>query len=507
LAASPSIAAQDGKSTDGNRSYEVTPPVLETNHREVDFAFRVAIGDVLGNVKLFRGGLLTESRPVLMAGLGYHDPWVRDSSMNTWNGGSLMIPEVMYNSLLAALPKRYEQVGIGSEGRNPQYWDAVIWVTGAWHHYLYTGDQEFLKLAFTASKGSLAYYERTEFNPEENLFRGPAWSDGIGAYPEPYCDTGNNAEITQWPKHNPDKVSKPGFGIPMMALSSNCIYYNAYRLLEQMARELGQPVDPQWAVKAEKIKTAINTRLWNEKSGTYRMFIGPFGDSDQQEGLGAAYCLLFGIADEKRATSVFEHQYVAPAGIPCGYPNLPRYRGPEGKDFGQHAEVVWPQIQGYWAEAAARYGHAGLFAHEFFNLAHHGARDRQFAESYHPITGEIYGGMHEGVAGQKLVGPPVLQPAAPRNTWSSTAFMRMVMMGMVGMRFDVQGIHFQPCVPEGISSVRLQNVRYRHANINVTIKGTGTKVKTCAINRKDSSDPFIPCSAQGRQEVLLTIGL
>jgi hypothetical protein len=490
----------------GSRSYEVTPPLLETNRGEINVAFRVAIGDILGNVKPFKSGLLTEPRPVLIAGLGYAGPWERDSAMNAWNGCSLWLPGVMHNNLLAVLPRKYEEVGIGSQGSNPQYWDAMIWVTGAWHHYLYTGDKEFLKLAFAASKGSMGYYERTEFNAAENLFRGPAWSDGIGAYPEPYCDTGNNAAITAWPAHNPDKVSKPGFGIPMMALSTNCVYYNAYRTLEKMARELDEKPDPRWAEQAEKIKNAINAKLWNEKAGTYRMFIGPFGNSDQEEGLGAAYCILFGIADEKRAASVFAHQHIDPAGLPCGYPNLPRYAGPEGKDFGQHTEVIWPQIQGYWAEAAARHGRADLFRNEFFKLASYGARDFQFSESYHPITGEIYGGMHEGVAGVSVNGPIMLQPSVPRQTWTATSFMRMAIMGMVGMRFDASGIRFAPCVPEGINFVRLQNVRYRNANINVTIKGTGVSVKSCKINGKNATDYFIPCAAEGRQEVALTVG-
>lgn len=51
--------------------------------------------------------------------------------------------------------------------------------------------------------------------------------------------------------------------------------------------------------------------------------------------------------------------------------------------FGRHMGTVWPQIQGFWAEAAARAAHADVFGHEFFSLVAHAVRDKHFAEIYH----------------------------------------------------------------------------------------------------------------------------
>jgi hypothetical protein len=119
--------------------------------------------------------------------------------------------------------------------------------------------------------------------------------------------------------------------------------------------------------------------------------IGPFGNCDHQEGLGSSYALLFDIADATQTESVFANQHVTPAGLPCGWPNLVRYERPDGMSFGRHVGTVWPQIQGFWAEAAARAGKADVFGHEFFNLAAHAARDKHFAEIYHPITGQWAG--------------------------------------------------------------------------------------------------------------------
>ena len=162
---------------------------------------------------------------------------------------------------------------------------------------MYTGDRQFLATALEATKNSLTYFEQTEFDATTNLFRGPGWSDGVAGYPDEYADAGGSSGILDWPKHNPDKVSKPGYGIPMQALSTNCLYYNAYLTAEKMAGELQVPADPQWKTKAAKLKQAINSHLWLPDKGYYRFLVGPLGNCDHQEGLGAAYALLFGVAD------------------------------------------------------------------------------------------------------------------------------------------------------------------------------------------------------------------
>jgi glycogen debranching enzyme len=285
-----------------------------------------------------------------------------------------------------------------------------------------------------------------------------------------------------------------------MALSTNCLYYNAYLTAEKMATELQAPVDPQWRIKAERIRDAINSRLWDDTQGCYRFLVGPLGDCDHQEGLGSAYALLFGIADPQRAELVFAAQHVTPAGLPCGWPNLPRYERPDGMSFGRHMGTVWPQIQGFWAEAAARAGKADLFGHEFLKLASHAARDNHFAEIYHPLTGLPYGGLQENL-GQGIV----LWEATSRQTWAATAYLRMVLLGLCGLRFDTEGVRFQPCVPDGIASVDLRNLAYGKMNLDVTIRGTGTKIKQCLISGKESRDGFVSATDEGHKAVTITM--
>jgi glycogen debranching enzyme len=492
IALGPLPAAAEGAA---QGSLEVCIPALNTDNGTVNQAFRIAIGDVLGNVAPLKDGLLDHPVPVLLAGLDYGTPWTRDASINAWNGASLMMPEVSRNTLLSVLTRENGKVRIGG-----QYWDAVVWTTGAWHHYLYTGDRQFLALALDATKNSLAYFEQTEFDAKDGLFRGPAWSDGVAAYPAEYADAGGSSGILDWPKHNPGKASKPGYGIPMKALSTNCLYYNAYVTAEKMAAELKVPADPQWKVKATNLKQAVNANLWNEEQGCYRMLIGPLGKCDCQEGLGSSYALLFGIADAQRAEALFARQHVTPAGIPCGWPNLPRYQSKDGMSFGRHIGTVWPQIQGFWAEAAARAGKPQVFGHELLNLAAHAARDKQFAEIYHPISGKIYGGLQES-EGRGII----LWQATSRQTWAATAYLRMILLGLAGLRFDAEGVRFHPCLPKGISYAELKNLKYRRMTLDVTVRGNGAVVKEILVDGKASHDGFIAATDHGRKVVTMIV--
>ena len=474
-------------------------PGLDTGNQTIDKAFRIAIGDLVENVKPFKAGLLERSEPVIMAGFDYDRPWTRDAAINAWNGATLIMPEVSRNTLISVLDPSDDKLRIGG-----QYWDAIIWVTGAWWHYLYTGDKEFLSLALEATSNSLEYFEQNEFDTETNLFRGPAcYGDGVAAYPDVYANTGGSGSILDWPKHNSDKTAKTGFGIPMHALSTNCLYYNAYVTAEKMAKESRVTENTEWVVKAENLKKAIDKYFWIEGKGYYRYLVDSFGNCDHQEGLGHSFILLFGLADKSHVEALLKKQYISDAGIPCVWPTFSRYKSKDGQSFGRHSGTVWPHVQGFWANAAAMYGKVNIFSHELFKLAQHACRDSQFTEIYHPINGQIYGGMQEGGL-QKDKGISICQ-SRRRQTWSATAFLRMIFMGLVGMRFDPARISFEPCVPAGISHIELSNLKFRDLNIDILIEGNGTKLKSFSMNGKSSAKVSLPTAERGKKKIKIVM--
>ncbi len=485
-------------------------PSLKTDDLVLDKAFRIALADFTGNIMPFKGGLLRHSVPCIMAGLDYDTPWTRDAAINVWNGAALLSPKTAKNTLLSVIIKdKSNVIRIGG-----QYWDAIIWVTGAWNYYLMTGDVEFLKSAFEISRNSLEYFEKTERDEKTGLFRGPAcYGDGVSAYPDVYAKTKNHSSgIEDWVDANQKLKAQKGIGIPIMALSTNALYANAYAIMMQMEKRLGWEHGGGWRKKSEALKKAVNKNFWLEKQGTYRYLADKLGCCDNQEGLGHSFVILFEIADQKQRESVFKKQHITESGIPCVWPAFERYRkNPD--HYGRHSGTVWPHGQGFWADACARYGKTELFSKELFTLANHAVRDVQFTEIYHPDTGEIYGGIQEDGAFSPSVKSgrkeshgyekSVIREwdSCRRQTWSATAFIRMVFNGLFGLRFHPEGISFNPVLPKSLEEVSLLNLQYRNAVLDIFVSGRGAKVKSIKIDGKKKTGIALPAASTGRHKV------
>lgn len=127
----------------------------------------------------------------------------------------------------------------------------------------------------------------------------------------------------------------------------------------------------------------------------YTYLFDKWGGCDYQEGLGIAFALLFDVANEKQKISTLNNYATTEYGIPCVYPSFPRYNTDNGMGFGRHSGTVWPHVQGFWADAAAQNNRTDIFDKEFLSQTENAVRYYQFAEIYHPITGEIYGGRQE----------------------------------------------------------------------------------------------------------------
>lgn len=478
-------------------SVGLTPvPSLVTGDAEIDRAFRIALGDIVSNIAYFQDGLLSEPAQVLLAGLGYVAPWTRDAAINTWNGTGLLCPEVTRNTLLSVVTERDGQPIIG--GQYSQYWDSIIWVLGAWAQYLYTGDRAWLAFAFETSRNSICHMEETEFDSEMGLFRGPAvYGDGIAAYPDIYTRTNGSSAILDWVAANPDLQAPKGFGLPMFALSTNCLYAAVYMVLREMEHLLGMAVDPAWLERRKALRSAIYRHFWDEATQRLRYLVDPFGGSDAQEGLGNAFALIFNIPG---ASELFTTQHITPAGIPCIWPTFPRYENPDGTSFGRHSGTVWPFIQAFWAEGCVRWRQWEKFEFEMRQLASHISRDAQCAEIYQPFTGESYGGVQErdGVIAE--------WESLPRQTWSASGFLRMVLMGLFGMDFRVNGFQIRPSLLTGMEHIELRNLRYRGLVLNITAEGHGHRVAFCGIDGKQVTMPAVSGEGTGERNIHIKVG-
>lgn len=474
-------------------------PYLQSPHDDLARAFRVALGDICSNLVPFQEGQLTEPSLCLAAGLHYATPWTRDNSLSTWNGLGLLLPDVAKNSLRAVLENDPARGGWRIGG---QYWDAIIWAQGAWAFYLYHGDRDFLRESADIIARSLDYFEETEFDAARGLFRGGAFfQDGIAAYPDEL--SGNfGCDVRQWVEGNPDKKYPVGFGIPWFSLSSNCLYAGAYDVVNMMRAELGEGASEKMSAKAAAMRASIHREFWNPERGTFDYLVLPDGRRcDHEEAAGFAFAILLGVATPEESASIVEHTHLVPAGVPCIWPQFPRYAAYGGGHFGRHSGTVWPQVQALWARAALKAGRPDCFARELFLMASHAARDGHFTEIYHPETGEEYGGIQEHWTGG------VIRPweSVPHTCWGATGFFSLVHFGLLGMDYSPQGVRFRPFLPEGVGELELSNISYRNALLRVKLAGQGTNIASCRINGADS-EPFVPAGAQGAVDVKIVLG-
>ena len=374
-------------------------------------------------------GLLTGGPAFfLRAGGGYDQPWTRDASLNSWNAASLLEPQVARNTLWAVCQRGAD--GTLTIQQDNQWWDKVIWITGAWNHYSVTGDRAFLTSAYGVAQDELARMQREHYNAEYGLFQGPAvFADGIAGYPEPEYDPHNTSSF----------VLDHPYTSQLMVLSTNCVYYNAYKCAAQMATELKRPASEaeQYSQSAAALKAAINAHLWMPKKSTYGFFIhgaGPLaGQIDpSQEGIGQSFAILFGVASPAQAKSVLQNAYRSPHGITASWPHFARF---DDAHPGRHNGVVWPLVNGMFASAAAQAGRTDLFQSEAENAALLAVGSgNHFFEIYNRLTGVPDGGWQNGGH----------WGSAPDQTWSATAYLRMMYSGLFGMRFTPSALTFAP---------------------------------------------------------------
>lgn len=432
-------------------------PVLKTNNESVNKAFRIAYSDIISNIVPAKSGLLDKESEVIYAGMGYESPWTRDTAINVSNCCGLLFPQISKNTLLSVINRGNMRVG-------GDYWDSVIWILGAWNYYLCTGDEDFLKSASVIGNNTLKFLEDTEFDENLNLFRGQAcYGDGVSAYPDIYSKTGES-HINEFPKEYPELCADKGVGIPMHTLSTNCLYYQAYKIMAQISGD-------EYERKAVSLKKAINKYFWIEDKGYYRYIKDDFGNCDFMEGIGESFAVLFGVADERQTKLIMENQYITPNGIACAWPPFERYTRVGENEFGRHSGTVWPHIQAFWADAAARNGYADICGFEFDRMTEKALRDGHFAEIYHPTNGSLYGGVQE-----KNRRGIVRWDSQIKQTWSATGYIRIILFDIFGIRITKEEMTFQPKKISGITEAEIRNISFKDKLIDLRLSGGKTEI-------------------------------
>ncbi|HYQ68059.1 MGH1-like glycoside hydrolase domain-containing protein [Actinophytocola sp.] len=426
------------------------------------------------------------------AGGGYPSPqrWTRDAAVNAWNAASLLGPVVGANTLWAVVDQRSDGTLIVQQDN--QWWDQIIWVVAAWHHYRVTGDRTFLADAYRASTATLAARTTQHFNADYGLFRGPSFmNDGIAGYPSPpWADGVGSSFVLDYP-HTDE----------LMCLSTNCLYYGAYLSLAGMAEELHRSGDASARRgAAAALRQAINRHLWREDAGTYGYLVHG-GDElagqldPSQEGAGLAFAVLFGVADARRTRRLLDGTHWQPKGIVNVWPHFPRFSDDRP---GRHNVIVWPMVHSMFGHAAAAGGRPDLFGRAVTGLAELvSASDGNFYEIYNSATGTVDGGWQTGNTSRWT--------SQPDQAWSASGYLRLIYSGLFGLTFAPDRLTLTPTLPPGWGSVGLYGLPYRDITLNIELSGTGNRVRSCTIDGRPGR-PTIDGSGTGEHTVRITLG-
>lgn len=447
------------------------------SNADIEDAFRLAVQTVDINTR----------RGILAAGADYGGEWTRDIAINSWNGVSLLRPQVAERSLWSVTIQR-DTIG-------HQYWDKILWVIASYNHYKVTGDKNFLLQAYRCSANTMKELEQKTFDQTYGLFMGPSvFNDGIAGYPEPIYEPGNYSSYVLDYK-NACKIK---------CLSTNCIYYGAYISLLQMSVLLKQDKSfKEYNKKAEDLKKNILKHFYNTGEGTFSYLIDQNGKADSsQEGLGISFAVLFDILSHEQAHQLIKKAVVSKYGITSITPDFPRF---SPNKPGRHNNIIWPMVNGFFANAALNSGNDSIFSDELFHQTHLALDEDKgnydFREVYNPYTGKPDGGYQ--CNGKEF--PDYHWKSCRLQTWSATAYISMVLNGLFGLKPGTDKLTFYPYLPEEIQSIELKNLKYRGCLLQISVKGKGRSIKSFEVDGIRKSEHSIPVELKGTHSIYMEV--
>ncbi len=448
------------------------------------------------------------SSTVFNAGAFWDEVWERDGSYSIEMAAAHLDPATSkntftYNTATWNNLTVQRQDVCGHFGGWPNLTDGIVWATGAWAYYRVTGDASFLAFAYPIVRNSLAMAEVAGaggwivLDKTDSLYRGcSSFMESNSGYPKPFAGNQSYTDMT-----------KPAVGNTKCG-STNMLYYHAWIVADSMAKLLGksQATLDTLNARAMTIKNAINKQLWNASKGYYYYIKYQDGTTllDRNEGLADAFAILYDIADSAKKASILNNTIPCAWGVMCQYPQDPDWECyktgcPSAQDADYyHTGMVWPFVMGYYAWAASKEKNVNVFMYQIDKLAQLWAKPdtrntssdkptngQEFLEFYHPEDGVPDGGH--------------------RQLWSAAGYFSMVIHGLFGMKFDVDGVRFDPIVPDTFkNAMTLNNFIYRKDTLNMTVTGPGKYLQSFTLDGA-STAPFFPATLTGKHTIVMTM--
>ncbi len=427
-------------------------PSYTSDQPIVDALFKLSTEEGLKNI---------EADSTFRTGAEWGGVWTRDISYSIYLAFAYHEPEVAKISLMKKVKRGRIIQDTGSGGAWPVSSDRVVWSIAAWEVYKVTGDRDWLKQSYEIIKNTLADDAKT-LTAENGLYKGE--SSFLDWREQTYPKWMNNVDIAE-----------------SQNLGTNVVHYEAHQILGKMAEALGESGEEAFK-EAETIKQAVNKELWQEEKGYYGQYLygRKYRDlSPRFEALGEALSIVFDVADEGRAKNIISKAPVTPFGTPTIYPQIPGIPP-------YHNNSVWPFVQSYWNLAAAKAGNEKMLN---FGLAAIYRPAALFLSNYENFVAQS--GDFKGT-----------EINSNRMLWSMAGNMAMVHRLFMGMKFEENGLSFNPVIPKNYGGTKtLSNFPYRKAVLNITVNGFGNKSKSVKLDGKQLKDNLLPADISGAHKI------
>ena len=358
-------------------------------------------------------------------------------------------------STLRAMVDR-DSIIMQREGQWPVVSDHIGWATAAWEVYKTTGDRNWLSYCKHVIEKTLSINSEVLMDNSTGLIHGAGYTTSRPL----------GVRRMTWMGYN-DLFA-------CMSLGNNILTAQAYTILGEMCDELG--IENTYEKDAQRLKDAINQHLWNEDNGFYSSFLYGMAflrQSPTTDNTSQAMCVLWGIADDKRAENLIANTPVSDKGVSITYPA----NNPLEPYF---ANSSWATTQALWNMAAAYIGNENALRRGLGAL--YRAQALYQSRSIHMkdiIIDEL-------------------------GTGASNA--AMILRVLLGMKFKPEGIEFEPMVPIGMPGKKTyKGLNYRKAVLDFTIEGIGNDIADITDNGKPMESAFLPKDIEGHHHIKITL--
>lgn len=436
--------------------------------------------DALYNLALEEARRAVEPDGTFRTGQEWAGVWTRDISYSIILAQAAIQPEVAKTSLLRKVSAEGRIIqDTGTGGAYPVSTDRMIWAVAAWEVYLSTGDEAWLRRVYPIIRQSIeddaqnGIYDRNR----SGLVRG-------------------ETSFLDWREQTYPKWMQPVDIYQSVALSTTVVHAQANYVLAEMSKRLAPAATD--SDTGESIAWVAQQRVNYGQRGINNLFGGQQGTfaayrygrtpkipeqliAPRTEALGTALAVLFDMA--KHPSQIIARTPVMDYGIPCVYPQTPGIPP-------YHNNAVWPFVQSFWGLAAAKAQNETAFMESIAAVSRPAALFLTNKENFVASNGDYAG----------------TQVNSSNMLWSLSGALGLVYKGLFGLRYEVDGLTFEPFVPRALRGTRrLTGLRYRQATLDIELTGFGNKIRTITLDGQPLPDARLPASTTGPHAIRIEL--